>query len=104
MRQSEVKVGGIYIAKVSNRLVSVRLDRIETPSGTRRSVTRFHVTNLRTGRKTVFRSAAKFRCVAAKTEPARIPPLPQLDDSDAEAGMLHGEQLDEVAYLEGEGE
>jgi hypothetical protein len=62
MKQSEVEQGGVYIAKVSGRLVKVRIDRIESHSDWRgRSCTRYHVTNLLTNRKTVFRAASKFR-------------------------------------------
>lgn len=66
MKKDEVKVGGTYSAKVSGRLTVVRVDSIsELPSGFyKRSGTLFNVTNTRTGRKTIFRSAAKFRGVA----------------------------------------
>lgn len=73
MLKSEIKVGGHYIAKVGVNVTTVRVDRIEEvegrPTGNiwgdkRRDTTRYHVTNLTTGRTTTFRSAAKFRRVA----------------------------------------
>ena len=72
MKASEIEKGGKYIAKVSGVLTTVRVDEI-------REVTRFggmhaytglakyvdkvvyDVTNLKTGRRTTFKSAAKFR-------------------------------------------
>lgn len=78
MKASEIKIGGVYVAKVSNRLTDVRVDEIREVPGVRRSyglglasrITRdrtvYHVTNLATGRKTTFRSAAKFRGVVNK--------------------------------------
>lgn len=69
MKKAEIKVGGYYRAKVSGNLVTVRVDAIrEVPgwvSGTRSSSHQsvYDVTNLKTGCKTTFRSAAKFRSV-----------------------------------------
>ena len=68
MLKNKIEVGSVYIAKVSNRHVKVRVDAIEEVAhGTglsRTRYTRYDVTNLITNRKTVFRSAAKFRSVA----------------------------------------
>lgn len=62
MKKSEIKVGGLYKAKVSNRLTTVRVDAIrEWGAPSVGTGTRYDVTNLTTGRKTTFRSAAKFR-------------------------------------------
>lgn len=58
MRKSEVKKGGIYLAKVSSKLTKVRIDVIREDY---KGDTVYDVTNLPTGRKTTFRSAAKFR-------------------------------------------
>lgn len=76
MKAKDVHAGGHYIAKVSGKLTVVRVDRIEeyNPSfsfnrlRSVRSQTRYHVTNELTGRKTVFRSAAKFRRVSSPEE------------------------------------
>ncbi len=74
MRKNEVVIGGKYTAKVSGRLVTVRVDCIRTaPKYNPRKRdysgehTLYDVTNLTTGRKTTFRSAAKFRGVAIRT-------------------------------------
>ena len=65
MRKNEIKVGGHYLANVSGQLVTVRVDKIrDNPGGFGSTVGRgslYDVTNLTTGRKTTFRSAAKFR-------------------------------------------
>ena len=66
MKAKDIKVGVTYIAKVSGNLVPVRVDNVREVGawtgqykGTGRTV--YDVTNLRTKRKLVFRSAAKFR-------------------------------------------
>lgn len=64
MKKNEIVKGGHYTAKVNGKLTTVRVDRICEYSGnTAREYgkTCYDVTNLATGRKTTFRSAAKFR-------------------------------------------
>ena len=76
MKSNEIKVGGRYIAKVSNKLTTVVVQDIEKVEGVsyttrdflgstsrvvRRSGWRYYCENVRTGRIVVFRSAAKFR-------------------------------------------
>lgn len=71
MKKSEIKVGGEYTARVSGKFVTVRVDSIrEIQKFSRtdyrgisiyRDKTVYDVTNLVTGRKLVFESAAKFR-------------------------------------------
>ncbi len=71
MKAKEIEVGGVYVAKVSGRLVQVRVDGIrKIRTYNARQVARvgqtgirqvYDVTNLRTKRQTVFQSAAKFR-------------------------------------------
>jgi len=61
MRQHEIKVGGLYLAKVSGRITTVRVERIVHP--------RFIVTNLSTRRRLTFYSAAKFRCETKSVKP-----------------------------------
>jgi hypothetical protein len=61
MLQKDVKVNGVYEAKVNGRLVSVRLLGVrEMQTGPKASRWRYDCLNLRTGRKVTFRSAAKF--------------------------------------------
>lgn len=65
MKAQDIQVGKTYRAKVNNRIVTVRVDRISTvgmrSGGSLRDRATYHVTNLSTGRKTTFRSATKFR-------------------------------------------
>lgn len=63
MKANEIRVGGVYIAKVSGKLTKVRVDAIRETSGRmgRGERTVYGVTNLATKRTTSFRSAAKFR-------------------------------------------
>lgn len=70
MKKSEIQIGSIYIAKVSGKLTRVRVDAIRDYCAPvfgkeGRWEKRYDVTNLATGRKTTFRSAAKFRCLYA---------------------------------------
>jgi len=76
VKKSEIKVGGLYRAKVSNNIVTVRVDAIrETFGATDRPVLAYDVTNLSTGRKTTFRSAMKFRSeVTQKEKPTAVVP------------------------------
>lgn len=65
MKAAEIKVGGHYVAKVSNKLTTVRVDTVrEVFDHNDKSSNRYDVTNLATGRKTTFRSAMKFHFVA----------------------------------------
>ena len=61
MKKNEIKMGETYNAKVNGRIVPVRVDGIEDVAFGSKPGTRYHVYNLSTGRKTVFRSAAKFK-------------------------------------------
>lgn len=66
MKASEITVGSKYTAKVSGKLTTVRVDRIESTTRFGKAATAYHVTNLTTGRRTTFRSASKFRACASK--------------------------------------
>ena len=61
MKQAEIKVGHQYQAKVSGRIVVVHVDAIRETTRFGKDVTVYDVTNLGTGRKLTFKSAAKFR-------------------------------------------
>ena len=89
VKKSEIKVGGHYLAKVSGRVVTVRVDTVrEVPNyrnGGNRAVytsdkTVYDVTNLVTGRKTTFRSAAKFRSEVDGIRDARTNKLLPVED------------------------
>jgi hypothetical protein len=67
VKASEIVVGGLYRAKVSGSVVTVRVDAVrETSDWKGRSKTLYDVTNLSTGRKTTFRSASRFRSRASE--------------------------------------
>lgn len=68
MLKSQIKVGGLYTAKVNGQLTTVRVDSVGSGFD---STTYYNVTNMRTGRTTTFRSAQKFRGPAAINDPAR---------------------------------
>ena len=57
VKHAQLSVGSVYIARVSERMVPVRLDSIREHSKGHY----YDVTNLRTTRKLVFRSPQKFR-------------------------------------------
>lgn len=63
MKKNEIKVKGLYRAKVSGNLVTVRVDSIRQRynSLTKKETTVYDVTNLTTKRKTTFLSAMRFR-------------------------------------------
>lgn len=63
MKKSEIKLGGLYKARVSDKIVTVRVEEIYTRDGHgyTRDGTSYRCTNLSTGRSVTFRSAAKFR-------------------------------------------
>ena len=54
MKKREVQLGGVYLAKVSGRIVPVRVDREALRGG-------WHATNLATGRVIHLRSAQRLR-------------------------------------------
>lgn len=89
MKANEIKVGCLYTAKVSGKMTTVRVDavretyafgRTEWDSNARKC---YDVTNLATGRKTTFRSAAKFRGVAESPEQRRVRLEAVLAEQDA---------------------
>lgn len=83
MKKSEVKVGGVYRARVSGNFVDVRVEKIrQRADHNGRDVTVFDVLNLATGRRTTFRSAAKLRHEVGK-KPPRKPTV-----ADAEVDLV----------------
>lgn len=76
MKKNEVVVGETYLARVSGRLVPVRVDRARVVSThhrnrfsgltDQRERTLWDCTNTRTGREITVRSAQRFRGVYAK--------------------------------------
>lgn len=72
MRESQLVKGRTYIAIVSDRRVTVRLDDIRYVKRFAgrgwRDVAVFDVTNLRTGRKLTFKSSRRFHAPHSPTE------------------------------------
>jgi hypothetical protein len=60
MRSSDVVVGRVYLAKVSGRLVPVRIER-PVLAGFGRIQVVWEATNLATGRRILIRSARRLR-------------------------------------------
>jgi hypothetical protein len=63
MKKSEIKIGGVYIAKVTNKLTEVRIDAVSKYGG-------WDGLNMRTGKSVRIRSATRLRSVAGKDAPA----------------------------------
>lgn len=85
MKKNDIVVGGHYWAKVNGQVVTVRVDAIREGGFTRGgSQTAYDVTNLTTGRRTTFRSAAKFRSKAGdKKRPDPTIATPRKDGTTA---------------------
>lgn len=73
MRKSEVRIGGVYVAKVSNSVTTVRLDS-DNPYGG------WFATNLATGRQVRIKTAARLRREAADPRPRRQKAQDTLED------------------------
>ena len=81
MKKKEIRQGAFYVAKVNNKLTTVRVNDIRTVGNKfwNRDQTVYDVTNLSTGRKTTFRSAQKFRRETSNptlNKPAPAKPAP----------------------------
>ncbi len=63
MKKDEVNVGGMYVAKVSDKLVTVRIDSTHSKGG-------WNATNTRTGKRIRIKSAQRLRGEAKKTTKA----------------------------------
>jgi len=66
MKAAEVKIGGVYLAKVSGRLVHLRIDRTDESlsiryGGRRSRRQTWYATNLDTGREVFVKSATRLR-------------------------------------------
>ena len=81
MKKNEIEIGGTYLAKVSGKLTTVRVDNIRETGGwspMSAAQTHYDVTNLTTKRHTVFRSAAKFRRVIKTAEQTALEKTEQI--------------------------
>ena len=64
MKKNEVKVGGMYLAKVSDKLVTVRIDSAHSKGG-------WHATNTATGKRIRIKNAQRLRGAANETTKAK---------------------------------
>lgn len=78
MKGADIRVGGVYLAKVSGAVQRVRVDRVTDRSVFDRNApagvstrTAWACTNLETGRRIVVKSAQRFRGPAPETREAR---------------------------------
>ncbi|MFQ5495864.1 MAG: hypothetical protein ACE5EX_10840, partial [Phycisphaerae bacterium] len=92
MKKNEVKVGGFYTAKVSDRLVTVRIDSAHGKGG-------WNATNTRTGKRIRIKSAQRLRGPAkggAKTKTSataqRTPRLDRMPGDVVAAAARHNQR------------
>ncbi len=76
MKSSEVKIGGVYTAKVTNKVVEVRIDAESQHGG-------WEATNLATGKKVRIKSAQRLRGEAAKKGRTKAKPAAGADGDSA---------------------
>jgi hypothetical protein len=94
VKAQDIKVGGHYTAKVNENLVTVRVDAIRGESKCGVPTGPYDVTNLKTGRKTTFRSAAKFRGPAESPEERAAREKRMAEDIDR-----HNAELDRTTRI-----
>lgn len=75
MKKDEIKVGGTYLAKVSDKVVPVRIDAENTHGG-------WNATNLLTHKKVRIKSAQRLRCPANRDGSPKIEPEIQASADD----------------------
>ncbi len=77
MQKNDVQIGGVYSAKVSDKLVQVRIDAENVHGG-------WDATNLTTGKKVRIKTAARLRDAAGDPE-SRPPATTTAEEQDAPA-------------------
>ncbi len=83
MKKNEVKIGGMYVTKVSDRLVTVRIDGTHSKGG-------WNATNTRTGKRIRIKSAQRLRGEARKPTKAKVPQA--VETKKAKPKKVGGEQ------------
>ena len=77
MKKDDVKVGGMYVAKVSDKLVTVRIDSTHSKGG-------WNATNTATGKRIRIKSARRLRGVAGpRGKQAETPEAAGVNDEKA---------------------
>ena len=80
MKKSEVKIGGVYAAKVTNKLVQVRIDAESRHGG-------WDATNLATGKKVRIKSPGRLR---GEVSPAEVQAIAQADQEGVQPDEARG--------------
>jgi hypothetical protein len=75
MKKDEIKVGGTYLAKVSDKVVPVRIDAENAHGG-------WDATNLLTDKKVRIKSAQRLRCSANRDGSPQAKPEVQAQSED----------------------
>ena len=78
MKKNEIKIGGLYVAKVSDRLVTVRIDSTNSHGG-------WNGTNTATGKRIRVKSAQRLRAAAGGRTKRHETPEAGADDATADA-------------------
>jgi hypothetical protein len=95
MKKDEITIGGTYLAKVSNRVVPVRIDAENAHGG-------WDATNLLTGKKVRIKSAQRLRCPANRDgSPQTQPEVQPVTDDGKKASKAKGKK---TAKAKAEGE
>ena len=81
MKKSQVKVGGLYTAKVSDKLVTVRIDSAHSAGG-------WNATNTRTGKRIRIKSAQRLRGGAKSAAKAEARETTKAVAHDAKAKVV----------------
>ena len=84
MTKDEIGVGGLYVAKISGNIVTVRVEKIFKTQSNKycKGGTHYEVKNLSTDRLCTFKSAAKFR------RPVKPPGQKVMDFNDTKTNRL----------------
>ena len=88
MKKDEVKVGGMYVAKVSDKIVTVRIDSAHSKGG-------WNATNTATGKRIRIKSAQRLRGPAKNAAKAK-----ERNDRDKDRAPRSELTLEEAAKLE----
>jgi|DewCreStandDraft_2_1066082.scaffolds.fasta_scaffold15377_2 hypothetical protein len=95
MKKDEIKVGGTYLAKVSDRVVPVRIDAENTHGG-------WDATNLLTDKKVRIKSAQRLRCPANRDGSPQAQPEIQAPADDGKKAARGKAKKSAKAKTDGE--
>ena len=96
MKKNEVQVGGVYSAKVSDKVVEVRIDAENRHGG-------WDATNLATNKKVRIKSAQRLRAVAGGETTTPAEPEAPAPETPAVAAKAKKTRKAKKAVAEGDG-